>query len=249
MMARPGEVGGPAGLTYAGALVRLGAAAQPAEALEALRRLRFTGWLAPPDGGWVVAVPARPGGTVAARRRGVIEVGAVLAAELRAPVVVVRVVRDRQLAIVGWRDAQEVARYVSDPSVDHRERAELLTEPIGVEDAAALAEICGRPDVEEKVIEVLSRELDPDSFIESERLAAVCNLLQLPSWLVSVGTLPREMPTGPRRADFTRLGAGAAAPTGVLLRWGSELLRRRHRQPPVVADPPRSTVDIDPWLL
>jgi hypothetical protein len=217
--------------------------------LAALRRLRFTGWVAPPDGNWVVAVPARPDGTVAARRRGVLDLGAEVATALRVPVLAARVVRDRQLVLAGWQDGQEIGRYISDPAFDHDGRAELLSEPLGVEDAGALAAACGHPEASEELRKLLARELDPESFIESERLAAAVKMLQLPHWLVSVAALPRNLPTGPRRADLSRLRAGAAGAVGLVLGLGTERIRRRRRQPPVVADPPRRRTDVDPWLL
>jgi hypothetical protein len=179
----------------------------------------------------------------------VLGVGSALAADLDVPVLAVRVLRDRQLVIAAWRDGHQVARYVSDPSFDHEERSQLLTDPVGVESAIALAETCGRSNVAAELAALLDRGLDPESFIESERLAAVLALLQLPSWLVSVAALPRHLPTGPRRADFARLGAGATGPAGPVARWGSEWVRRWRRQPPVVPNPPRRRVDVDPWLL
>jgi hypothetical protein len=247
------DAGGPAGFTYAAVLVRLGGGedgrcSRP-DVQAALRRMRFTGWVAPQERDWVVAVPAGATVTVAARRRDVIGLGAALATDLRVPVLVIRVLSDRQLVLIGWRDGQEIGRYVSDPSFDHQDRTDMLTEPVGVEDAGALADLCGRPEVHEKLIDLLITELDADSFIESERLSAVLNLLQLPTWVVSVAALPRSLPTGPRRADFTRLNAGAQGISGLLRRWGSSPARRQRRRPPVIADPPRETVEIDPWLF
>ncbi len=253
-MARPPrDADGPAGSTYAAVLVRVGGGADGrgshADVVAALRRMRFTGWIAPTEGDWVVGVPARAAGAVAARRRDLIGVGATLAAELGVPVLVVRVLRDRQLVVIGWREGQEVGRYVSDPSFDHEDRTDMITEPVGVEYAGAFADICGRPEALEDLLELLIAELDPDSFIESERLFAVLDLLRLPAWVVSAAALPRDLPTGPRRADFTRLGAGAEGMRGLVRRWGTAPIRRRRRESPVIADPPRQTVEIDPWLL
>jgi len=249
----PRDAGGPAGSTYAAVLVRVGGAADgrcsQADVMDALRRMRFTGWISPPEGEWVVAVSARAAGPVALRRRDVIAVGAALAAELGVPVLVVRVLRDRQLVLIGWRDGEEIGRYVSDPSFDHEDRTDMLTEPVGVEYAGVLADLCGHPETQEDLIELLIAELDAESFIESERLSAVLKLLQLPTWVVSAAALPRELSTGPRRADLTRLGAGAQGVRGVIRRWGSSPIRRRRRQSPVIPDPPRQSMDIDPWLL
>ena len=73
------EPEGPSGYTYAAVLVRQAPDAEPsAELLATLRGIRFSGWVAPAEDGWVAVVPADEG-TVASGRRGVVGVGEVLA--------------------------------------------------------------------------------------------------------------------------------------------------------------------------
>ena len=75
------EPDGVAGETYGAALVASDGATRDA-VVGVLRDIRFTGWIAPPDGGWIVAIGDPGDGTVAADRRGVLEVAAVLADRL-----------------------------------------------------------------------------------------------------------------------------------------------------------------------
>jgi len=245
---------GPAGYTYAAVLVR-GAgdgadAASAADALAALRRIRFSGWVAAPEDGWLVAVAASGAGTVAAGRRGVVGVGARLAEVLRVPVLAVRVLADRQLLLVLWADGEEVGRYVSDPSHGFPADEGVRSEPLGVEHAGALAAACGHPEATDDLSETLGEELDPDSTIESERLSAVVHLLGLPGWLVAASSLPHDPPTGPRARDMTRLGAGVPGLPGRVCGRAVDVVRRRRPPPPAVTDPPRGRGgDIDPWLL
>src|SRR3954467_15160530 len=75
--APPVHADGPAGYTYGAVAVRCGDGRDGRDGLVArLRALRFTGWVGPVEDGWVLAVAARPGGTVAAGRRGLLDVGA-----------------------------------------------------------------------------------------------------------------------------------------------------------------------------
>lgn len=189
VVAPSGDVGGPSGYTYSCVLVRLdGVPAGPprtrAEVLAALREIRFSGWLAPPQDGWLVAVAASGDATIAAGRRGVVGVGGWLADRLAATVVAIRVVADRQLLLAAWLDREEVGRYVSDPSYGLTDEDDVLPDPLGVEDAAAFAAACGRPEAAGDLAELLAEQLDADSVIESERLGALLRLLRLPRWLV-----------------------------------------------------------------
>ncbi|TMM33914.1 MAG: hypothetical protein E6F99_22855 [Actinobacteria bacterium] len=240
-----GSVDAPDGYTYAAALVRLARG----DVLAALREVRFTGWLARPEDGWLVAVARSGAGVTAAHGRGVVGVGEWLAGRLCATVLAVRVLADRQLALVAWADGTEIGRYVSDPSHGLPADEDVLAEPLGVEHAAAFAEACGRPETADDLAELLAETLDPDSVIESERLGRVLRLLGLPTWLVAAAALPRDVPTGPVAAEVTRLGAGVPGLRGRF--WGRavEVVRRRRRPPPVVADPPRATAAVDPWVL
>ena len=223
-------------------MVRAGAE----DVLTALRELRFSGWLAPPEAGWVVAVAASGDGTVATGRRGVAGVGEWLAARLAGPVLALRVVADRQLLLAVWADGGEVGRYVSDPSYGLDD--DTLPEPLGAEHAAAFAAACGHPEAADDLAELLAEDLDPDNVIESERLDGVLRLLGLPSWLVAVSSLPRDVPTGPRAAELTRLCGGSSG------FWG----RVRGRVVEVAPAPPPAPARIhrrparrmlDPWLL
>jgi hypothetical protein len=237
-----GSAGGPVGYTYAVVVVR----ASSDEVLTALREVRFSGWLAPPEAGWVVAVAASGAGTVASDRRGVVGVADWVASRLAGPALAIRVVADRQLLLAVWTGGEEVGRYVSDPSYGRDD--DTLPEPLGTEHAAAFAAAFGHPDVADDLAELLADELDPDSVIESERLGGVLRLLGLPSWLVAVPSLPRDVPTGPRAAELTRLGAGATGVRGRMRGRVAEVVRRRRRPPPAVTDPPRGG-GIDPSLF
>jgi hypothetical protein len=219
------------------------------DVLAALREVRFSGWLAQPEGAWLVAVAASGDATVAAGRRGVLGVGEWLADRLAATALAVRVISDRQLLLVLWADREEVGRYVSDPSYGLPEHDDTLPDAFGVEYAAAFAAACGRPEAADDLAELMAEELDPESFIESERLLGMLRLLGLPRWLVAASSLPRDVPTGPRAADLTRLGAGVPGLLGRVLGWAVDLVRRRRPPPPAVIDAPRGGTDIDPWAL
>jgi|GEM_PF-793406 len=246
----PGEApdgGGPIGDTYGAVIARVDTAGP---VVEALRGIRFTGWIAPAEDGWVVALGDPGDGTVATGRSGVLEVGAALAAALDSVVVVARVVLDRQLVLAAWRGRDEVGRYSSDPSRERGADEEVLAEPYGVEHADAFAAAVGREDAAEELADVLGEELDPDSVYESERLASVLRLLGLPGWVVAAGALPRDIPTGPTRAGLVRLRAGVEGPKGVVPGRATAAARRRMPPPPAIAEPPRAgDLGIDPFLL
>ena len=230
---------GPAGETYAVALVRSG---DPGTVTAVLRRLRFTGWLGAPADGWLPIVAAS--GTVASGRRGIVEVGEALPGT----VLVVRVLADRQLALVAWQDGDELGRYVSDPSREPDADEDVLDDPLGVSSAGAFAAACGHPERAGELTELLNERLDPDHFIESERLSRILRLLGLPTWLVAVATLPRDIPTGPSARELTRFGGGVTGVRGMVLNYLIRPVRRRRPPPPVIADPPSSS-GMDPWLL
>ena len=103
---------GPPGHTYAAVLLRVGDL-PAADVLGALRQIRFSGWLARPEDGWLAAVATPGGGTVAAGRRGVAGFAEWLAGRLPVPVLAVRVLADRQLALVMWADGEEIGRITS----------------------------------------------------------------------------------------------------------------------------------------
>ena len=239
--------GGPIGETYGAAVVRVG---DPSLVVDALRGIRFTGWVGPAESGWVVALGDPGDGTVATGRSGVLEVGAALAAALHTVVVVARVRLDRQLVLAAFRGPDELGRYSSDPSREPGAADDVLAEPYGVEHAEAFAEAAGRADAAEELADLLGEELDPDSVYESERLARVLGLLGLPRWIVAAGALPRDIPTGPRAKELIRLGAGSVGAKGAVQGRAAAAARRRMPPPPAIADPPRADdPGIDPWLL
>jgi hypothetical protein len=242
----PGTTGGPSGYTYGALAVR--APDQRGRLLAALRAIRFSGWVSPPEDEWVLAVAEHPHGAVAAGRRGLVEVAAWLAPELDTTVVAVRVLRDRQLVLGVWSGDDEVGRYVSDPAYG-QEDENVLPFPIGAEHAEAFAAAVGKPEAAGELAELLAEELDPDSVIESERLVGVLRTLALPSWLVASVTLPRDVPGGPRARQLIRLGAGVPGVAGRVVGPAVAVVRSRLRPPPVVADPPRGAPGPDPWLF
>lgn len=242
---------GPSGWTYAGLYVRASGAAGHDALLAVLRERRFTGWLARPDGGWSLAVAAGravpEGGAVASGRAGVVDLAALVAGRLSTVVVAVLVVADRQLLLSVWDGPGEVGRYVSDPAYGRPDAATLLPDPVGVEHAEAFAAACGLPANADDLAELLAEELDPDSVIESERLAGVLRLLGLPGWLVAAPALPRDVPAGPRAADLVRLGAGADGLAGRLRGRAADVVRRR-RRPADPVPPPPPAPPLDPWM-
>jgi hypothetical protein len=249
-----GDRNGPPGYTYAGVVVRLdgvpsGRACTREDVLAALREVRFSGWLGQPEDGWLVAVTASGDGTVAAGRRGVVGVGEWLADRLGTTTFALRVVADRQLLVAAWADGGEVGRYLSDPSHGLGPDDDTLPDPLGVEHADGFAAACGHPEAADDLAELLAEELDPDSVIESERLGGVLRLLGLPRWLVAASSLPRDVPTGPRARDMTRLGAGVPGFLGRMCGAAVGIVRRRRPPPPAITDAPRGRSDIDPWML
>jgi hypothetical protein len=254
LIGRGGDVGGPSGYTYAAVLVRMdgvpsGRPSTGHDVLAELREIRFSGWLGQQEDGWLVAIVRHGDATVAAGRRGVIGVGEWLAGRLATVTFAVRVVADRQLLIALWVDGEEAGRYLSDPSYGLGSEDDTLPDPLGVEHAAAFAAACGHPEAAGDLAKLLTEQLDPESVIESERLGAVLRLLGLPRWLVAASSLPRDVPTGPRARDMTRLGAGVSGFFGLVCGRAVDLVRRRRRPPPAVTDAPRGEGDIDPWLV
>jgi hypothetical protein len=239
----------PEGETY-GAVILPSGALKPDALLEALRDIRFSGWIAPSRDGWMVLLGDPGDGVVADDKRGVIEAAAELARRTSSPVIAVRVRRDRQLAIVAWRAGEELGRYCSDPSREPGADKEVLDQPVGADLGASLADIRNRADAADELVELLDEELDPDSVYESERLRTLLRMLGLPAWIVAAGALPEDIPTGPKAADLTRLRAGATGYTGRTLGPALRAVRRRQTPPPVIADPPRSLGGgFEEWML
>lgn len=245
-MAAPDSHAGPSGYSYAGVILRLGARSRD-DVLDALHDLRFTGWVGPHEGEWLIM--ACSPGTVASGRRGVVQIGTWLADRFQASAVAVQVIDDRQLLLVFWDEGREAGRYISDPSYGLDEDDDTLPDPLGAERAADFAAACGVPEVAEDLAELLGEDLDPDSMIESERLASVLRILQMPTWLISSPSLPKDIPAGPRARDLIRLRAGVTGTRGRLRGLTAALVRKRRPPPPAITDAPRGGGDIEPWML
>ena len=74
---------------------------------------------------------------------------------------------------------------------------------MGVDLLGDLAAAAGRPGAAEDLTELLGEQIDRDSTFESERLRAALRLLGMPAWLVAASSLPRDVPSGPRRGETT----------------------------------------------
>lgn len=224
---RPGDPR-PTGHRYAGLVVD--AAGPGREALlAALGRARFSGWVGPDEGRWVVAVADSPGGSVAGARTGVAALTRRLATGLQALVLGIEVDDARMLRLT-WASPDGDGHYDSDPTVGHEGDDDLLPDPVGVELLGGLAAAAGQPGAAEDLTELLGEEIDRDSTFESERLRAALRLLGMPTWLVASGSLPRDVPSGPRRGETTRLGAGRPGTAGRLSGLATRRVRR-HRPP------------------
>lgn len=246
--ATPPEDALPGGHSYGGVILPAGDV-ELGDLLALLRVIRFSGWVAPPQDGWIVVLGDPGAGVVANGRRGVLEVGALLAERIPGPSLAIRVLRDRQLALVAWRGGEELVRYCSDPSREPGADEEVLSEPLGAGSAELVAKLWDRPDAAEPLGELLEEELDPDSVYESERLGQVLRVLGLPAWLVAAGELPRRMPTGPAPSEFIRLRAGEAGWRGRAFGAFVRPVRRRQTAPPVIADPPRGNdMGFEGWM-
>lgn len=217
------------GHSYSGLFVR----ADHEAVLARLTEHRFTGWLGPQQGGWVLAVAEEPAGPVAGSGLSLLSLAATVAGDLLTITVAVRVEKDVVLRLDGWDGTggtpSELGSYVSDPSVDAPDDDEVFPEPDGAHHAETYARACGQPGAAEELYEVLAEEIDTESVLESERLDTVLRLLDLPRWLISAQSLPRDLPAGPRKAELVRLGAGRAGAGGLVLGAVTGALRKRRR--------------------
>ena len=189
----PAESDGTAGDTYGAVLVSTAGGATCDAVVAELRDLRFTGWIADDDDGWIVVLADPGDGTVASGRRGVLEVAAALAERLGTTAFAMRVPADRQLVVAAWAGPDEAGRYSSDPSREPGADDEVLAEPFGAEYAESFAHAAGRPEAADGLADALAEELDADSVFESERLARVLGLLGMPRWIVASAALPRDI--------------------------------------------------------
>jgi hypothetical protein len=218
---------------------------------EVLPSIRFTGWITPEQDGRIVVIGHPGAAVVASKRRGIVEVASVVAARTMTPVLAIQVKEDRQLALVAWEDGEENARYCSDPSREPDADDDVLDSPVGAEGAAVLARVCGKDEkAADELEELLDEGIDPDSTSESERLRTVMRLLDLPSWLVAIGSLPRRLSIGPTKASMTRLRAGRTGLLSVALNDPVRRVREKWSPPPIIDDPPSMDMSgFDPLFM
>ncbi len=204
-----GGSGGPVGSTYAGIYTLA-----PREAVvTALSELRFSGYVGPQEGPWVVLVCLRVRGAVAGDKMTSADVARALSAASGGVAFTVVVVDDKMLNIEAFTSGEPVLRYYSDPTVAFPYNDALMPEPMGVEDTPALAAALGRAEIAEELEELLGEELG-ESENESERVTRVLRLIGAPAWIVAAETLPKSVSSGPGAKEFTRLGAGKEGVTG-----------------------------------
>jgi hypothetical protein len=227
----PADPGEPVGHSYAGLYAR---ADRPA-VVEALAQARFSGWVGPQEDRWVLSVAERPAGPVAGQGRDVDALAEHVAGALTTVTLAVRVHQDRVLRLTGWDGRQRAAgavslgTYVSDPTIEAPDDDDLWAEPQGAHHAQSFLTAYGAPDPDDELGELLAETLDPESVFESERLAGVLRVLQLPGWLVSALSLPGDVPAGPRRGELTRLGAGRSGVGGRVTGALTRVVRRTKR--------------------
>ncbi|MFV0252638.1 MAG: hypothetical protein ACK5H2_04810 [Beutenbergiaceae bacterium] len=201
-------------LSYSGIYVRT----ERGPMLAALGELRFTGWVGPQEGQWVLAVTGNPLGKVARNKRRFDDVARDLASTLASAAISIEVARERRLLIAAFDAERELPRYDSDPP--EPDDAEITLDDFGnpvmpggstdTDCDGVARELLGLLDVddpEQHLLELLDEDLG-ESTNESERLLALLRLLKLPTWLVSSDSLPRDVPGGPGRREVIRLGAG-----------------------------------------
>jgi hypothetical protein len=207
--------------SYAGLFVR----AERVSVLEHLAQFRFSGWVGPQEGAWVLSVARVGPGPVAGNGRDLPVLAAELAQGLSTVSLAAQVWRDQVLQLSGWHAASPLGSYVSDPSALAGTDDE-LAEPDGAWLAPTFASACGRPEAGEELAELLGEVIDHDSVSESERLVQALRLLGLPIWLVAAASLPGDVPGGPLRGTLTQLGAGHTGLGGRLGGLIAGLVRR-----------------------
>jgi hypothetical protein len=195
--------------------------------LAELTAVRFSGWVGPREGDWVVLVARRVRKAVTARGHDLEALGAHLAARLDAVVFAAHVLRDRVLRLAAWAGEEELGRYLSDPSYGAEDDDEAFPEPEGVAHAAAFAAAAGCPGAAEELEEVLGEMLDEEEQTESERLWSVLRLLGVPSWLVASAALPKVVLGGPLKEDVTLLFRGRTGPAAAAATRVTDRDRRR----------------------
>lgn len=204
-------IGGPAGFTYTAIFLAGGRE----QILEALAEIRYSGWVGPQEGDWVVAIPGRPHGAVAGAKMTAADVAQQVSGTTAAGALAATVDNDKLLTLWAYNAGEDAGEYVSDPQVARPGDDEAGFEPEGSENAPFMATACGVPDLAEALEELLAEELG-ESMNESERLTAIVRLLGLPDWIVAASSLPKDVPGGPRAKEFTKLGAGKEGVAGAV---------------------------------
>lgn len=100
--------------SYAGLFV----AAPQAQVLQFLEESRFSGWLGPQQGQWVLAVAENPLGRVAGNKRALAELGSHVAARTGELALAVRVDREERLQLWLFRGTETISTLDTDPPDD-----------------------------------------------------------------------------------------------------------------------------------
>lgn len=212
---------GEPGFSYSGVYV----AAERERVLDALVGLRFSGYLGPQEGAWVLAISGNPLGKVARKKRRIDDVARDLAESLGVVTLAAEVDRDSRLRLWAFDGEDAMPAYDSDPNHDEPGGLTLdaFGNPVMAEGAfmdnemvaAGLLSTFRVEDEDGALVELLDEDLGEDTS-ESERLTGVLRLLNLPTWIVASNSLPRRVPDGPDKDEVTRLGAGRTGVQAVL---------------------------------
>lgn len=224
---------GEAGLSYSGVY----AAAERERVIAALGELRFTGFIGPQEGTWVLSIAGNPLAKVAGKKRRINDVAHDLATTLGVVTLAAEVVKDSRLRLWAFDGDEVLPAYDSDPPDDEDEPGGITLDDFGnpvmsggggfVDHemvAVSLLSAFGAEDEEGTLGDLLDDDLGEDTS-ESERLTSILRVLGLPTWIVSSDSLPRRVPGGPDKDAVLRLGAGKPGVQG----WFADALRRPAR--------------------
>lgn len=226
---------GESGLSYSGVYV----AAERERVIEALRELRFTGYVGPQEDRWVLSIAGNPLAKVAGSKRRIADLARDLASGLAVVTLAAEVEKDARLRLWAFDGEEPLPEYDSDPPDDDDEPGGIVLDDFGnpvmgagaCADnemvAASLLSTFGAEDEEGALTELLEEDLGEDTN-ESERLTSILRVLGLPTWIVSSDSLPRRVPGGPDKEQVLRLGAGKTGVQG----WLADTVRRPVRPRP-----------------
>ncbi|WP_156253584.1 hypothetical protein [Pseudactinotalea terrae] len=226
---------GEAGLSYAGVY----AAAERDHVIAALGEMRFTGYVGPQEGTWVLSVAGNPLAKVAGKKRRIDDVARDLAATLEVVTLAAEVSKDERLRLWAFDGDSPLPVYDSQPPEDDGGAGGIVLDDFGnpvigegafVDTemvAVSLLAAFDADDPDGKLAELLEEDIGEDTN-ESERLTEILRILGLPTWIVSSDSLPRRVPGGPDREQVLRLGAGKPGVQG----WFADALRRPVRPRP-----------------